>query len=265
MSENNVVPAEVEAKQFGWVPKEEYSGDPEQWKDAETFLRRGKEINGFLRKDLEKIQRAQQLKDAEIAELKSTMEEFKNFHNKTEERAYKRALEELKSAKVDAIEAGNGELVVKIDDEIAELRETVKKEKETVKPETSVPNAEAQRYQEEFFEWSRDNQWHIVDPELRALAEHFGNEINTRYPNKKGKDFLEEVTRLVKEAAPEKFENPRRNFAAVSGNSEERVPQNKNKKTYDNLPPEAKAACDKFVKNIKGYKVEDYLRDYDWS
>ena len=69
--------SEVEASTFGWVPKEQFHGNPDEWKDADTFLKRGKEINGFLRNDLEKIKRAHA---AEVAELRQTMTEF--HHNK---------------------------------------------------------------------------------------------------------------------------------------------------------------------------------------
>ena len=103
--ENKSTPSaeEVEAKQFGWVPQEDFKGNPDEWRDAETFLRRGKEINGFLRKDLDKIMRLNQSQAAELAEVRATMEEFKKFHNETEQRAYKRAFDALKAEKVEAI------------------------------------------------------------------------------------------------------------------------------------------------------------------
>ena len=85
-------PAEIEATQFGWVPETDYKGNPEDWKDAETFLKRGKEINGFLRKDLEKIKTKNQSLESELSEIRATMEEFRKYHNETETRAYKRPL-----------------------------------------------------------------------------------------------------------------------------------------------------------------------------
>src|SRR3972149_6496674 len=64
-----------EAKQFGWVPQDDFKGDPEQWRDAATFLQRGKEINGFLRKDLEKIQKTLQQRDHDVQEMRETLNE----------------------------------------------------------------------------------------------------------------------------------------------------------------------------------------------
>jgi hypothetical protein len=255
-----VVAQETEAKRFGWVPKEEFSGDPESWRPADEFLKRGREINGFLRKDLEKIERENAQKAAEIAEMRATMEEFRKFHNETEQRAYKRALEELKAAKVEAIEQGDGAKVVEIDEEIETLKET----KKTVETPPEKDKSKAQ-YDREYFEWAKDNQWYIVDPELKSLAEHFGEEVTKLTPNKKGKEFLDEVTRKVKEAAPEKFMNPNRSNATVGSSSDGRMPpSNKKSKSYANLPADAKAACDKFVKQ-KLMTVEQYVSEYAWD
>jgi hypothetical protein len=35
---------EVRARTMGWVPKEEYKGNPDNWRDANEFVRRGEEI-----------------------------------------------------------------------------------------------------------------------------------------------------------------------------------------------------------------------------
>ena len=37
------------------------------------------------------------------------------------------------------------------------------------------------------------------------------------------------------------------------------------KRSYENLPTEAKAACDRFLKQGLIRNKEDYVREYDWS
>ena len=64
---------------------------------------------------------------------------------------------------------------------------------------------------------------------------------------------------------PDKFGNPRREQASSVAEPGSQAPRPKKGKTYDDLPPEAKAACDKFVRTIPGYKREDYVKEYDWS
>jgi hypothetical protein len=77
-------------------------------------------------------------------------------------------------------------------------------------------------------------------------------------------EFYEEVTRQVKEAQPEKFTNPARKSASVSSSSDGRSPSTKTKKSYNDLPSEAKQACDKFVKQ-KLMTQEQYVAEYQWE
>ena len=78
-----------EAKRQGWVPQEDYTGPEDKWVDAETFVKKGREINAILRKDNEFLKR-------EVSEMKETMQEFKKFHVETEKRAYDRAMAYLR-------------------------------------------------------------------------------------------------------------------------------------------------------------------------
>ena len=130
MSEENVVvdvatpnPSEVEARKFGWVPQEEFHGDPNQWRDADTFLRKGREINGFLRKDLEKLNTRNATLEAELTEPRETMTEFSKFHQETAKREYDRALRDLRELKKEAIAEGDGDRVVQIEDAIDQLKQ----------------------------------------------------------------------------------------------------------------------------------------------
>ncbi len=49
-------PIEQEAHNLGWVPLDQWRGDPEKWTDADTFVKRGKEIMPILRKNNEALQ-----------------------------------------------------------------------------------------------------------------------------------------------------------------------------------------------------------------
>lgn len=253
-------PAELEARQFGWVPKEEFRGDDTEWKDAETFLKRGKEINGFLRKDLEKIQTELRKRDEKIAEMQDTMQQFAKFHEETEARAYKRALTELQKEKADAIASGDGERVVEIDEQIDLVKTAQKKP-----PEKEEKAAAPKENDREYYLWLDQNEWYVANPELAQIAEKFGETISVTNPSLKGRDFLEEVTRRVKKARPDLFENPARSDSRVGSSSDSRVPSgNKRKKSFSDLPSEAQEACRKYVK--QGLLTEEqYLKDYDWS
>lgn len=257
--------AEVKASRLGWVPKDEFKGNPEQWRDADEFLQRGEEIHGYLKKDLERLQTTLTQKDREIDEIRRTMAEFQKFHNETEARAYTRAIEQLKQAKVTAIEQGDGNKVVELDEQIDQLKEAQKKPAIEVKQEVD-------RVNQEYLDWLPNNRWYLEDRELQELAEDFGEAIKKRNPELVGKAFLDEVTKKVKKVAPEKFENPNRTQATVGTSSDNRVASSKKKKGYNDLPPDAKAACDRFVNtkvtNKQTGKVESlmtqeqYVKEY---
>lgn len=249
--------SEVKARRLGWLPQEEFQGNPEQWRDADSFLKRGEEIHGFMKADIEKLHTTVAQRDRELQELRASMEEFRKFHNETAERAYKRAIDELKQLKAEAVNQGDGSRVVELDDEIAQLKEAQKKPVIEEKKAAPAPSRE-------YEDWLPQNRWFVEDAELNQLAESFGEVLMLKHPELKGKAFLDEITKRVKRAAPEKFENPNRNFAAVSGNGDNRPAAKKTKKSYEALPDEAKRECDNFVR--KGWLTqEQYVKEYAWD
>lgn len=250
--------SEQEARKFGWVPQEEFKGDPEAWRDADEFLKRGREINGYLRKDLEKINGRNAALEAELREVKEVMQEFKKFHNETEERAYKRALEDLKKMKIEAVREGDAEAVVEIDEKIDELKEL--KQAEAKKPAANNPPDDAEQ-RRVFNQWVNENEWYAKDIALQAAAHGFSDIVKAQNPRLVGREFLEAVKAKVQEAFPDKFKNTSRDLppAVEGGNSTPR--SSGKKKSYADLPQEAKQACDKFVKN--GLMTQDqYVKEY---
>ncbi|CAB4183418.1 hypothetical protein UFOVP1078_64, partial [uncultured Caudovirales phage] len=70
-AEGSEVDASViqEAVSQGWVSKDKYRGDEKDWVDAETFVKRGREILPILRKNNENL----------LKELNQTKENLKEF------------------------------------------------------------------------------------------------------------------------------------------------------------------------------------------
>ena len=236
----------AEAKRQGWVPQDEYNGPEDRWVDADTFVKKGKEINALLRKDNEFLKR-------EVSEMKTTMMEFKKFHADTEKRAYERAMLDLREQKKEAINTGDGDKVLQIDDAIDELKIARAQEKVEVRP-SNQPDPT-------FVQWNEDNPWFGKDTELTEEANLIGEVIKKRQPTLIGSDFLEEVTKRVKKAYPEKFTNTNRNRpSAVEGTTAPRA-SSKGGKGYNDLPPEAKQACQKFEKSGLLTR-EAYLKEY---
>lgn len=250
-----------EAERFGWVPKEKFRGSEDDWVDAETFVQRGREINPILKANNDRLKK-------EIDDLKSKLEEstisvkeFKKFQEEAyarKEQTYKEQIESLKTAKKEAIELGDGGRVIEIDDQIDEIKEAQRQAKEVVQESPKKPEADPA-----FVAWMEENSWYTKDKRLTALADAIGEEVKRENPNLIGKDFLEEVVARVKEEMPHKFEDGRKRVSSVEGSSTARSVSGK-KRTYDNLPADAKVACDDFVK--RGFITrEEYVKAYSWE
>ena len=232
-----------EAKRQGWVPQEEYSGPADKWVDAETFVKKGKEINALLRKDNDFLKR-------ELAELKTTVQEFSKYHAETEKRAYEKAMTDLRQQKKEAISQGDGDRVLEIDDAIDELKQA--------KP---TPKVVAPQPDPSFVEWTEDNRWYNSDTQLKMEADMIGEVIKRQNPMLVGMEFLNEVTTRVKRMYPEKFNNVNRTKPSpVEGNSPAGVGK-KGGKSFNDLPQEAKEACLKFEKT-KLLTREQYVKEY---
>lgn len=247
-------PAEAEARLLGWKPLEEFDGPEEKFKPAEEFLAEGKRINGFLRKDLDKLRDQLTRRDHDIAELKQTIAEFAAFHRETEKKAYERAKAELLAAKKDAIREGDGDRVVEIEEKIEQLRE-VKPVTGTIPPPPQVDPV--------FAGWVDENKWFAENQKLRAVANSYGELLRQEQPGLVGRPFLDEVRRRVSEDFPAAFGNPERSRpSAVAGSGEARSGTAGGKRSFSELPADAKAQCEKFVKQGLVASREQYVKDY---
>ena len=251
-------PAEAEARLLGWKPLEEFNGPPERWRDAEAFLEKGKQINGFLRKDFDKLRKELELRDQRIASLEDNIREFAEYHRETEARAYKRAIASLQEERKVALRESDGARVVEIEEQLDELKEASQKQ---LAPRAIAPRDQAQP-DPAFVAWVDANPWYKENRTLRALVHDYAEEVKRQEPALIGTAFLDRVKQLVQSEHPELFDSPeRRRPSAVVGGDDTRRPTGGRGKTYADLPLEARIACDKFVK--QGYLTrETYVKDY---
>ena len=251
VAEVQVPEAEVEARKFGWVPQEEFKGDPDTWRDADAFLKRGREINGFLRKDLDKLNNRNAALENELKEMRDAMQEFSKFHADTAKREYERALRDLRDLKKEAIAEGDGDRVVQIEEAIDQL----KAEK---LPEVKVPQ-EQPKIDPVFVAWRDQNQWYGSDEDMTVFADGFAERLRKSNPKLVGQDFLAEVEKKVKATFEKKTVSNRERPSPVDSSTPSRGTGSK--KSYADLPAEAKQACEKFVKQGLLTK-EQYVKEY---
>lgn len=226
------VSAEVIAKaeKMGWTPKDQFRGDPAKWRPADEFVERGENMLPLVKAQVKRQER-------EIAELRAGMKELGEYHSKTEQRAYEKALNELRQQRAEAIAKGDGAAFDKVDSAIETLKEDIRG-KTTKQADSGVDPA--------FEEWLGRNAW-ANDPKLQAYGSAVAEELRANGEKATGTDLLDLVTKQIKKDFPEKFENPRRNAApSVEGGA---GPRKSGGKSYADLPAEARAACERMAKN----------------
>lgn len=251
--------AETEARMFGWKPLEEFKGDPDRWRDAEAFLEKGKQINGFLRKDFDKLRTELSGRDQRIAALESSIQEFAAYHQETEARAYNRAISNLKEERKAALRESDGERVVQIEEQLDDLQEAAAKTK--LAPRAPAPR-DPSAPDPAFVAWVDQNPWYKENRVLRSLTHDYAEELKQQEPGLLGPAFLNKVKHIVQTNHPELFQNPERTRPnAVTGGDDSRPGNRTRGKTYADMPADARAACDGFVK--KGFLTKEaYVRDY---
>jgi hypothetical protein len=260
--ENAPNETEVRARRLGWVDKDEFKGDPEHWRPAEEFLERGEKVLPIALRNNDRLQRQLDRVEAELRETKDSAKALVEFTSKSEQRAYERAKREIE-ARIEASAANADTNAVRgAMQELAELDK-----QHAPAPKKTETQTQTIQIDPEIQDWISRETWFNRDRALNGYAIDQFEVIQRDKPGLTIAEVLAETKRRAVEKFPEKFGiNPNRDgAAAVAAPSGGNGATRKNAKSYENLPPDAKKACDKFVKTIPGYTKEKYVADYDWE
>lgn len=261
---------EQEARTLGWVPQDQFKGDPAKWTDAETFVARGKEIMPILRKNNEKLVGEVDALKGELSTLQRTVQEanealaaFKEYHEETSKRAYEAALRDLRKQKAEAIKEGDGDKVVEAEEAIDKLTAEAAKPK----PAAAPAPAPTPQIHPVLVKWEEDNAAWLAEPEKKAYATSIGAYVRAMNPRAEGRAFLDLVTAEVEKH----FGGPAPTQKVEGGGT---PASRRSGRTYADLPADAKQACDRFAAKLvgpgKAFKTAEefrasYVKNYDWS
>lgn len=231
---------EEQARHQGWVPEDEWEGDPDAWRPAREFVERGElfsKISG---------------QGTELKELRKALTYLVDHHKKVKETEFDRALQHLKNMKKEALTDGDPDKVVEVDEAISELKEQKKQAAEEQITAKEVSNAPTQT----FLSWVKDNKWYIQDPDMKQAADEIGLGYYQRNPGSKEIDTYNYVLGRIKKMFPEKFE--KKNFPKVDGGTNSGSVNRKSEK-YP-LTEEERKTMQTFVRS--GVMTEaEYIRD----
>ena len=237
---------EGEARKQGWRPKEEFDGPEDKWADAQTFVEKGEKIAGILKSKVDRL-------EERLAAAERANKEFGEYHKTQMEREKERSqrrIAELEAERAQAVTDGDGQKFQKLDREIDEERN---------KQQPQKNGGDNSSFEQQFIE---ENPWYGKDEDLTIYADGVSERIwNEGY---RGLAYIREVGERVKKKHPDKFGNPKRNGANDVESGGDRKPKGSAKHSYEDLPPDAKRACDEFDR--QGIMTrKDYVAAYEWE
>lgn len=247
-----IVEVEDRAKKMGWIPKDQFKGDPERWRPADQFVKRADELMPIMRVQLKKYEDKITNLETEVRTTKGTMEKIVKMADKVGQREYERAKADLTKKQVEAVAVGNVEEWSKLEGEKDKLEkpEPVQVEKPMQEPENP-----------QFKTWHADNDWYLSDTAMTRYA----NAVAAETPKMASyTDWLRVVETAVREAFPHKFTNAARSKTAPvdGGNTRGGGGGRPKGKSYNDLPSDAKAQADKYVSQGLFKTREDYVKSY---
>lgn len=258
---------ETKAKQMGWSPEAEFRGDPEKWVDAETFVERAETELPIAIGTIKTLTRKLDKMERRFTEVSNTLESFNKYHQtalqKEQAKAaaeYQRGLEDAQSKMREAVELGDTEM---FDEAKAEQDKLIKEAGAVDGAAKPDDNGKPKIDSEINRAWVEENPWFLKNFKMNKFAKECGDFLAQTQPELTQKAQLSEIAKMVKEEYPDYFSNTSRSKAdAVGGGDSTAAPAGGRKRTYNDLPANAKAMCDGFVRDIKGYTKEHYMAQY---
>jgi len=187
---------EQDARDKGWKPYEDWAGDGH---DGDAIHLNPKEflsqrwIRGKLR-DTERVVRSQ---NKEIANLKGRHDFLTEHYEKLSEASRKEEIAGLQERRRVHEEEGNHEEARRLDAEIVEVASQPAQKQEHVEVDPSQG--------EVFQEWLGKNQWYASNQELQDYAKREGDKLYAQRPDLDEKQFLDELSKITKQAHPDVF------------------------------------------------------------
>ncbi len=240
----------AEATEQGWSDDKE-SLPEGKWVDAQTFVEKGERIAGIMKSRLDR-------QDSQIRKLQDDNKAYGEYQNALlakEKSRNAELLAKLETQRATAITDADGAEFTRVDREIQQVREDL-----NAPDPRSNGGQQLDPLQQAFL---LNNEWYQTNEKLATYADGVAEQvINSGYT---GPAYYTELTRRVKDAFPEEFQNKRQVQAnAVESGGELETKGSELPHTWENLPADAKKACDDFVKG--GFTSrEEYLENYEWE
>ena len=181
--------AEKTAMEGGWVPKDQWKGDPNDWRPAKEFNDRGE----FFKR-IDRLEHKNR-------ELQQAMTFLTQQQKQTYINGFNEAIKRLRHQRDEALESGDNLQAARISDKIEEVKEQAQvAQRQQVQPApTTIEPSETYK------SWASKNSWYTQDKVLTRYAEAVGASFKEEHPNSTEGEMLRYVELEVKREFPNKF------------------------------------------------------------
>jgi len=249
---------EERARQLGWKPKDEYRGDPATWRDAQEFVDMTESVTPILRENLRRLStqlsKTEQKVDSQDQEIKA----WRAFTSEALEAERKRVIAEYEQKQRDAVREGDLEAYEALD---KQKKAAAEKPEKPVQSNEMPPDAK-----QALTDFERENDWYGTHDAMTDYARAESDRIAQRMPHLDPEAHLKKVKARVMEAFPDYFSRGKTGAGSqpagqASVERSRRVPAGGKKQSYENMPREYQAACDRAVKRGMCSK-DDFVKTY---
>ena len=238
--------AEQLAMENGWVPKDQWKGDPDSWRPAKEFNDRGE----FFKR-IDRLEHKN--KELQQAMMFLTQQQKQQYLN-----GYNEAIKRLRFQRDEALESGDNLQAARISDKIEEVKEQAQ-----VARQQAVQPAPVIEPSETYKSWANKNTWYTQDKVLTRYAEAVGASYKEEHPSSTESEMLRYVETEVKREFPNKFgpKGPPSPEGDGRGTGPKTGGTGKYSSVEGSLTSEQRSIMNTIIKTT-GMTKEEYLKQY---
>lgn len=269
----------AQAKEMGWIPKEEFKGAEDKWVDAQEFVERAEHFLPLVRAQNGRLKSELLTRDKEIRTLKETLTEVQRVQKAMREQYDTTVKERVEQTKKDLIaqikearENGDTDLEFLLQDKLDDVRTAqreAKREATETPDKTNTGEVDKSKWNPEFLTWNEENPWFgdMTDPANRKRTKalvRIGEDLRDDGDTSSGKAFMDKCMAILEEREGTSGQPTKRTASKVEGGNSGR--ESRGSRGFDSLTKEAKAIChednDRFVGPGKKFKTVKEWEDY---
>lgn len=238
-------PSEQRAMDDGWVPKDQWKGDPDDWRPAKEFNDRG-ELFGRIKEQRKELD---QLRGAVTFLTQQNKEQYLKGQRET--------VQQLQHARNAALHDGDHVTAAQLQDKLDE-------QKDVLKDATRQPvQAARQGPSDDFVSWRDRNAWYMKDEDATMYADAKGLKFRNANPGSSERQMLDFVTKEVSKHFPDLVPNRAPPSPNSSGSTTPRSSRSGGSSEAEgNMTDEQRSIMKTIIKST-GMTKEEYLKSYE--